>query len=185
MGKVDKLMMASDRVELPKQETYELAANKMFYFTQVGVAALVAVMLFLSTRESSSVYYSLIMVGAAIYAILALYMAFTQKVTFDQTGITMPGVYPFMKERLAWDDVQSAELTGVITYRSYLVLIIKKIFSSVFANLELNVVHRSISGGGKCNFPIFDRVSDKATALRIIREKLGDRFCLYGVDTEE
>lgn len=180
MANISKLLEASDKVQLPAQESYTLAANKMYFFSHAAMAALVAGMTFFSNLEFPSTYMVLVSVVAAAYAVLSLFMAFTSTVTFDNTGISMPGFYPFMREKLAWEDVSRAELTGVITYRGIIERIFKNIFSSIFANAELHVTYRNVPGvtSGN-NFPIFNRVGDKKTALRIIREKLGERFTVY------
>lgn len=179
MANISKLIEASNKIQLPVQDSYMLPANKLYFFTSAAVAIMVAVVTTLSSMSFSSTYMVCISIGAAIYAIISIYGAFTSKVTFDEKGISMPGRYPFMKEKLSWDEVSRAELTGVITYRYFLERIFKNIFSSVFANAELHVTYRSCSSAGGMNFAVFNRVGDKATALRIIREKLGERFTVY------
>lgn len=179
MASISKLLEASDKVQLPAQSTYSLPANKMYFLTQAACAVLVCVMMYLANLSFSSTYTLLVSIGGGIYALIALYLAFTSQVTFDEQGISMPGSYPFTHEKLAWEDVSRAELTGVITYRYFIERIIKSIFSSAFANAELHVTYRNLPGGATGNFAILNRVGDKATALRIIREKLGDRFTVY------
>ena len=126
-----------------------------------------------------SLYYWILCGVLILYGLAALYCAFTSKATFDDERMTIPGFYPFMTEKLAWDEIDRAELTGVITYRSYITLIIKKIFASFFANIELHVTRRNAPGMPAANFPVLERVADKKTALRIIRDKLGKRFTVY------
>ncbi|WP_417153108.1 hypothetical protein [Rikenella microfusus] len=184
MRKIDKLLRASDDVRLPAQDTYVLAVNKTFYLLQTVVAWGVAVVLFLSAGGGEAAggwdtYYWILCAVMALYGLAALYCAFTRKATFDNERITIPGFYPFMTEKLAWDDIDRAELTGVITYRSYIALIFKKIFASFFAHTELHVTRRSAPGVAAANFPVLERVADRKTALRIIRDKLGKRFTVY------
>lgn len=190
MGKIEKLLKNSETVKLPAEKPYALPVNKKFYLLQTVVAWAAAVMLLLSAFNSMKyqttgvagnmpIYYFALMGVMIVYGLLALRCALSGKVTFDDQQITMPAFYPFMKEKLAWDDVNRAELTGVITYRNYLSLILQKIFSSIFMNVELHVTYRNVPGGAKGNFPVLDRVGNKAAALRIIREKLGERFTVY------
>lgn len=180
MANISKLMEASDKVQLPAQESYTLSANKMYFLTQTALGILVCVMMALSYVSYANTYTMFISIGGGLFALATLYLAFTSKVTFDQEGISIPGAYPFMREKLAWHEVSRAELTGVITYRSFLERIFKSIFSSIFANAELRVTYKNIPTGGEgANFPVFNRVGDKATSLRIIREKLGERFTIY------
>lgn len=147
--------------------------------TRNWAAAVVLALSALNTAGNMHLYYFLLMGVMAVYGVLALYCALKGRVVFDDERITMPAFYPFMKENLAWDDVNRAELTGVITYRNYLSLIIQKLLASIFVNVELHVTYRNVPGGAKGNFPVLERVGDKAAALRIIREKLGDRFTVY------
>ena len=190
MGKIEKLLKSSETAKLPAGKPYALPVNKMFYLLQTVVAWGASVVLLFSALGSMGsqatgiagnmpIYYFALMGVMIVYGLLALRCAFSGKVTFDDERITMPAFYPFMKEKLAWEDVNRAELTGVITYRNYLSLIIQKIFSSIFMNVELHVTYRNVPGGGKGNFPVLDRVGDKTAALRIIREKLGERFTVY------
>lgn len=99
MGKIDKLLRASDDVRLPAQDTYVLAVNKTFYLLQTVVAWGVAVVLFLSAGGGEAAggwntYYWILCAVMALYGLAALYCAFTRKATFDNERITIPGFYP-------------------------------------------------------------------------------------------
>ena len=184
MGKIEKLLQASENLQLPPQERYVLPVNRNFYLLQTVVAWGISVILFLTAPSNEfagnwSLYYWILCGVLILYGLAAFYCAFTSKATFDDERMTIPGFYPFMTEKLAWDEIDRAELTGVITYRSYVTLIIKKIFASFFANIELQVTRRNAPGMPAANFPVLERVADKKTALRIIRDKLGKRFTVY------
>lgn len=185
MASINKLLAASDRVQLPEQSVYILPANKMFYLIQTAGAWAIALIMTVAQLKNPSAggwqtYYLLINVVLAIYGLAALLAAFSAKVVIDDEKIAIPAFYPFMTEKLRWEDIDRAELTGVITYRYYITLIVKKLLPSIFANIELHVTYRnSLMPGAKGNFPIFQRVGDRATALKIIREKLGNRFLVY------
>lgn len=184
MGKIEKLIKASEQVQMPEQETYVLAGGKLFYLMQAGFAALVLFFTCLlpmlqgeTTNQSSMVVY--IDIACGLYGLAALIFAFTCKVTVDDEKMVIPGGAPFTKETLIWDNVKKAQIVGTITYRSYLSLILKKLLSFFFLNIELHVTYRDMPGSEGINFPIFDRVANRSEALYLIRKKLGDRIELY------
>lgn len=184
MGKIEKLIKASEQVQMPEQETYVLAGGKLFYLMQAGFAALVLFFTCLlpmlqgeTTNQSSMVMY--IDIACGLYGLAALIFAFTCKVTVDDEKMVIPGGAPFTKETLVWDNVKKAQIVGTITYRSYLSLILKKLLSFFFLNIELHVTYRDMPGSEGINFPVFDRVANRSEALYLIRKKLGDHIELY------
>ncbi|GEM_PF-6342392 len=189
MASIEKLLVKADQLNIEKQSSYELKVNKMYYLIQAFGSALTAgVLIFFvlpqtaqfSTGSSYHLYliYAIAVISS-IYAVLSFYAAFTAKVVIDDQGITIPGMVAFQSMKLPWDDVDRAELTSVITYSNYLILIVKKIFSSIFANIELRISYRSAPGREGVNFPVLDVVADRAKALRIIQDKLDNRFTVY------
>lgn len=184
MGKIERLIKASEQVQLPEQETYVLSGGKLFYLMQAGFAALVLFFTNLlpalqgeATNQSSITMY--INIACGLYGLAALVYAFTCKVIIDDEKMVIPGGAPFTKETLIWDNVKKAQIVGTITYRSYISLILKKLLSFFFLNIELHVTYRDMPGSGGINFPVFDRVANRSEVLYLIRKKLGDRLELY------
>lgn len=192
MGTISKLLEASDRVQFTVQDTYELKAGKTgykFYGIFFVVASVVFTYLFYTAalpnmaQNPNMKLFSILVFGMlGVMFILGLVIFLTvgtARVTFDEEGITIPGFFPFMKEHLDWDNIQKAELCGVISYSNLLSRIIKTIFASCFMQVELRITRCDVMGGEPVDFPVLSRAKDTAMALRIIREKLGARFTVY------
>lgn len=108
--------------------------------------------------------------------------AMPAKVVIDGEGMFIPGTIPFVKEKLAWESIEKAELTSVIYSGNWLIGLVKQLFASFFAVVELRVVRSDVmSSSDPVEYAILDRVQDKdrALVLRIVREKLGERFTIY------
>lgn len=185
MGKIEKMLIASEQMELDPKQSHVLTASKGGFLLQALGMFFVAGLMFygfvMNSNESTAVpsYYYLVIAFTALYGIAAVVSAFTAKVTIDEEGISIPGNVPFTKTRIEWEHIEKAELTGIIRYRSYLSLLVKKIFAFIFVNVELHIEDRRRPGAEKYNFPIFQSTSDRNKALCLIRHNLGERFRVY------
>lgn len=192
MGKLNKLIDASNRVPFTSQDTYELKAGKINYVFLGGFFIIVAVVFAylyytiaipnMPEQQNLKIFNILVFGMLSVMFLLGVLIFLTlgkAKVVFDENGISIPGFFPFMKEHLEWDNIQKAELCGVITYSNLLSRIFQTIFASYFTQVELRITRSDLLGGEAADFPVLDRTQDSALALRIIREKLGNRFTIY------
>lgn len=187
-SKLSRILDASDRVQLPAQERYEFAASKMSYYLMGGFMVLFALFvgyMFLGQAvegtQNALIAYgipSLVFVAGLVILLGAL----PAKVVIDQEGMSIPGTIPFVREKLAWESIEKAELTSVIYSDNWILGLVKQLFASFFAVVELRVVRSDVmSSSDPVEYAILGRVQDKdrALVLRIVREKLGERFTVY------
>lgn len=187
-SKLSKILEASDRVQIPVQERYEFAASKISYYLMGGgmVAFALFVGYFFITQSDAGPQNNMIAYGIPAMVFVAglviILGALPAKIVLDEEGMTIPGMIPFVKEKLAWDSIEKVELTSVIYSRNWLIGLFKQLFASFFAVVELRVVRNDVmSSSEPAEYAVLDRVQDKdrAAVLHIIREKLGNRFTLY------
>lgn len=187
-SKISKILEASERVQLSAEERYEFAASKMSYFLMGGGMILFALFvgyLFLG-QSAAGPQNNMIVYGIPAMVFIAgmvfILGALPAKVVIDDEGMSIPGMIPFVKEKLTWDSIEKAELTSVIYSSNGLLGFVKGLFGSLFAVVELRVVRNDVmSSSEPVEYALLDRVQDKdrALALRLVREKLGERFTIY------
>lgn len=174
---VQKLLEASERIDLPRQEIYKLdTKTKGFVITAfVGIAfALLCVILYvtgifdkLMVAANLPVILLNIMAGlpafALIYSLTILFTLGQAKAIFDSEGVSIPTYLPSRKIQLNWDDVEVARIREITTPLGQEIVL-------------------EVSDTGRFDestvFPVMLEVKDQVKALRIIREKLGNRFVI-------
>lgn len=171
---IQKLLDDSERIDLPRQETYNLPIKSGFATTAVLLIsfAILCGVLYVTGMIDKAVVaagippiivYIMAILPACtfVYGLIILLTLGQAKAVFDDRGISIPDFLPSRKIRLDWEDVERARIREITTPLGR-VIVLEVSDTDHFEDATV--------------FPVMLKVKDQALALRIIREKLGARF---------
>lgn len=171
---IQKLLDDSERIDLPRQETYNLPLKSSFVTTAVlsiSFAILCGILYVTGMIDKAVVAVGIppiivyIMAGLPtctfVYGLIILLTLKQNKAVFDDRGISIPDFLPSRKIRLGWDDVEAARIREITTPLGR-EIVLEVSDTGRFENATV--------------FPVMLIVKDQALAVRIIREKLGAKF---------